>query len=138
MIRSTPDIDVCPSGEPGNLERLAALLADIQALRLDVDEEGFTPAGSTAGETSAEDLAAGGNFRFDTSLGVLDVMQWLAGIDEDDPYAELSADAAVAEAFGVRIQICSLAHLRAMKRAAGRARDLTDLADLDAAHSSGR
>jgi len=34
---------------------------------------------------------------------------------------------------GVTIAICALEHLRAMKRAAGRPRDLVDLEDLNAA-----
>ena len=33
--------------------------------------------------------------------------------------------------------VCSLAHLRAMKRAAGRPRDLADLAELDELHGAG-
>jgi hypothetical protein len=34
----------------------------------------------------------------------------------------------------VTLKVCSLAALRQMKRAAGRPRDLQDLADLEAAH----
>jgi hypothetical protein len=37
----------------------------------------------------------------------------------------------------VTVQVCSLADLRAMKRAAGRTRDLADLEDLDAGHGEG-
>jgi hypothetical protein len=37
------------------------------------------------------------------------------------------------QTFGVTIAICAVEHLRAMKRAAGRPRDLVDLEDLDAA-----
>ena len=40
--------------------------------------------------SSVDDLAAGGNFRLDTDLGPLDVMQWVAGIDVDNLYAELA------------------------------------------------
>jgi hypothetical protein len=35
----------------------------------------------------------------------------------------------------VNVAVCSLKDLRAMKRAAGRTRDLADLEDLDTAHS---
>ena len=42
--------------------------------------------------------------------------------------AVLVADALVVELAGLRIPVCSLAHLRAMQRAAGRPRDLQDLA----------
>jgi hypothetical protein len=77
-----------------------------------------------------EDLAAGGNFRLETSLGVLDVMQWVPGIDADRAYDRLRPGSREAIAFGIPIRVCSLSDLRAMKRAAGRPQDLQDLADL--------
>jgi hypothetical protein len=61
-------------------------------------------------------------------------MQWVPGIDADQAYATLAADAETAAAFGIEISICSLNALRTMKRAAGRPQDLQDLADLDTAH----
>lgn len=54
--------------------------------------------------------------------------------DVDNAYPTLAADARRAAAFGIEIQVCSLAALRVMKRAAGRPQDLQDLADLDTAH----
>ena len=84
--------------------------------------------------TRAEDLAQGGNFRLETPLGVLDLMQWVPGIAADHAYATLAADAESAQAFGIDIRVCSLNALRVMKRAAGRPQDLQDLADLDRAH----
>jgi hypothetical protein len=65
-----------------------------------------------------------------TRLGDLDVVQGLEGVL---PYAELRAGAIDVEMSDVTIAICALEHLRAMKRAAGRPRDLVDLDDLDAA-----
>jgi hypothetical protein len=65
-----------------------------------------------------------------TQLGDLDVVQGLEGVL---PYAELRASAIDVEMADVTIPICALEHLRAMKRAAGRPRDLVDLEDLDAA-----
>jgi hypothetical protein len=41
------------------------------------------------------------------------------------------------EIMGTTIAVCSLTDLCAMKRAAGRTRDLADLEDLDAAHEQG-
>jgi hypothetical protein len=69
-----------------------------------------------------------------TPVGVLDIMQWVPGIDSDQAYQTLAADAEQAVAFGIDIKVCSLACLRVMKRAAGRPQDLQDLADLDRAH----
>ncbi|HYM45091.1 MAG TPA: hypothetical protein VES65_02880, partial [Solirubrobacteraceae bacterium] len=68
-----------------------------------------------------------------TQLGDLDVVQGLEGVL---PYAELRAGAIDVEMADVTIPICALEHLRAMKRAAGRPRDLVDLEDLDAAQPS--
>jgi hypothetical protein len=84
--------------------------------------------------TRPDDLAAGGNFRLETSFGVLDLMQWIPGIDADQAYERLAASAESADAFGVEIKVCSLADLRQMKRAAGRPQDLVDLEDLASAH----
>jgi hypothetical protein len=75
----------------------------------------------------AAGLAMGGNFCLLTELGRLDVMQWLSGIEADDLYAEFDADAVEGSIDGVRVRVCSLEHLRAMKRAAGRPQDLKDL-----------
>jgi hypothetical protein len=49
------------------------------------------------------------------------------------PYAELRAQAIEVEIADVAIAVCALEHLRRMKQAAGRPRDLVDLEDLDAA-----
>lgn len=65
-----------------------------------------------------------------TQLGDLDVVQGLEGVL---PYAELRAKAIDIEMADVTIPICALEHLRTMKRAAGRPRDLVNLDDLDAA-----
>jgi hypothetical protein len=81
--------------------------------------------------TQPDDLALGGNFCLQTSLGRLDVMQWVSGIDADDLYAELEREALVGELEGIPVRVCGLEHLRAMKRAAGRPQDLEDLARLD-------
>lgn len=137
VIRSTQDVDICPSPDPANLRRLAALLQHLDIRQLGVDETGFQAHEMPFDPTNVADLAHGGNFRLETPLGVLDIMQWLPGIDADQAYETLARDALEAEAFGVRLRVCSLAALREMKRAAGRPRDLQDLADLDAAHPQG-
>lgn len=83
-----------------------------------------------ADATNPEHLAGAGNSRLDTDLGALDVMQWIAGIDTEDLYAELEPDSLQLDLDDAPIRYCSLAHLRAMKEAAGRPRDLDDLEHL--------
>lgn len=134
VIRSTKDIDIVPSDDPENLRRLATLLTDLDVRQLGVTGNGFAENEMPFDPTRPEDLARGGNFRLDTALGVLDLMQWVPGIDADHAYATLAAEAERARAFGTEIRVCSLRHLRTMKHTAGRPQDLRDLADLDAAH----
>jgi hypothetical protein len=134
VIRSTKDVDICPSPEPANLARLASLLRRLGVRQLGVGDDGFSAEELPFDPTRPEDLAQGGNFRLETPMGVLDVMQWIPGVDADSAYRSLAADAQPAAAFGIEIKVCSLRALRTMKRAAGRPHDLQDLADLDTAH----
>lgn len=132
VIRATKDLDICPDPARTNLERLASVLRDLQATQIGVedfeaDEMPFDP-------TSVEDLVRGGNFRLATRLGSLDIMQWISGIPGDDAYTTLAPEAIVVDLGALRVPVCGLRHLRAMKRAAGRPRDLQDLADLAIAH----
>ena len=76
-------------------------------------------------------LAEGERVQIDTALGALDVVQGLPGVPS---YSELRSRAQEVEILGVRLALCSLNDLRAMKRAAGRTRDLADLEDLGEAH----
>ncbi len=137
VIRSTQDVDICPNPDPDNLERLASLLRDLDVRQLGVEEGGFDQREMPRDPRDPDDLAQGGNFRLETSLGVLDIMQWVPGFDADHAYETLARDAEEATAFGVTLRVCSLAALRQMKRAAGRPRDLQDLADLEAARPEG-
>jgi hypothetical protein len=130
VIRPSRDLDIVPDPAPDNLRRLAQLLADIDARHvglgdLRADEFPFDP-------TRPADLEAGANFRLETRLGDLDVMQWVAGIDAEPAYAALAAEAMTGELGGIPLRVCGLEHLVAMKRAAGRPRDLDDLQRLGA------
>ena len=95
-----------------------------------LDTGDFKPEELPADPTRATDLAMGGNFCLLTNLGRLDVMQWLAGTETDDLYAEFDPDAVEGIVDGIPVRVCGLDHLRAMKRAAGRPQDLEDLRQL--------
>ena len=113
-----------PDPAPENLDRLARLAAELGGhVQL-----GESLLGSVHSITAL--LRSGERALIATQLGDLDVVQGLEGVL---PYAELRARAIDVEMAGVTIAICALEHLRAMKRAAGRPRDLVDLEDLDAA-----
>jgi hypothetical protein len=77
-------------------------------------------------------LEGGANFRLETHLGDLDIMQWVEGIDTEPAYAALATGAISGELDGVPLRVCGLDALIAMKRPAGRPRDLDDLQRLGA------
>jgi hypothetical protein len=130
FTRVTKDLDIVPSPARENLEKLAGALRDLNATILDTGD--FKPEEIPADPTRADDLAMGGNFCLHTDIGRLDVMQWLAGID-DDLYTALDRGAIESSVDGVPVRVCGLEDLRMMKRAAGRPQDLEDLRRLDVA-----
>jgi hypothetical protein len=79
----------------------------------------------------AGQLASGEQVAIETELGRL-VIQGLDGVPA---FEELRARATETEVLCVSVAVCSVEDLKAMKRAAGRTRDLADLEDLDAAGS---
>lgn len=124
VVRGTKDCDIVPDPAPGNLDTLS---------RVAVELGGHVQLGESllGSERSIAALLRGGERALiATRLGDLDVVQGLEGVP---PYAELRAGAIDVEIAGVTIAICALEHLREMKLAAGRPRDLVDLDDLDAA-----
>jgi predicted nucleotidyltransferase len=125
VLRGTKDLDVVVDPERENLARLAALAVDAggQVQRPDA----FLSSKFSIGAV----LAQGERVEIETALGSLDVVQGLPGVP---PYKELCLRAKQVEIMGVTIAVCSLEDLLAMKRAAGRTRDLADLEDLDTAH----
>jgi hypothetical protein len=124
VVRGTKDCDVVPDPAPENLDRLAHVVVELGGhVQL-----GESLLGSE--RSIAALLRSGERALIATRIGDLDVVQGLEGVL---PYAELQASAIEVELAGVRIAICALEHLRRMKRAAGRPRDLVDLEDLDAA-----
>ncbi len=129
-VRATKDLDIVPSPGKANLERLAALLRELDAElygtgEFRADEFPFDP-------LDPSQLADGGNFLLLTRAGRLDVMQWVPGIDADHAYEHLRATAIETQAGGHAVLVCSKADLITMKQAAGRRQDLDDLRQLGA------
>jgi hypothetical protein len=124
VVRGTKDCDIVPDPAPENLDALA---------RVAVELGGHVQLGDSllgSERSVAALLRTGERALIATRLGDLDVVQGLEGVP---PYQELRGKAIDVEMVDVTIAICALEHLRKMKRAAGRPRDLVDLDDLDAA-----
>lgn len=132
-VRATRDLDIVPDPDPANLTRLAHLLADIDAEHVGLGD--FSPDEFPLNPLDPDQLVQGANFRLNTSLGPLDVMQWIAGIDADPAYVALARDAIEVTFRGHELLVAGFDHLRAMKIAAGREQDLLDLRELEKRHS---
>jgi hypothetical protein len=128
-VRATTDLDIVPDPDPTNLTRLARLLRELEAQHVGVGE--FGPEEFPFDPLDPEQLAQGANFRLETTLGPLDIMQWVAGIDSDPAFTALEREAITVAFRNEQLLVCGLDHLRAMKRAAGRDQDLRDLAELE-------
>jgi hypothetical protein len=135
VVRATKDLDICPAPDRANLVRLATTLTSLHATQAEVGD--FEPPELPYDPTDPNDLAQGGNFRLETDLGALDVMQWISGLDADRAFEVLETEAISVDWHGLTVRVCSLPHLLAMKRSAGRPQDLKDLADLEIANEPG-
>lgn len=113
----TRDIDICYDRVPENLERLAAALRDLGVrLRGTDDDVPFV--------VDARTLAAGDHFTFASRAGDVDVLGTPAGIEAFD---ELDRRAVVFDLGDVTVHVASIDDLIAMKRAAGRPKDLIEV-----------
>jgi predicted nucleotidyltransferase len=123
VVRGTKDVDVVIATDPDNIKRVAEVA---------VAAGGHVRRGEALLGTPfsiAAVLADGEQVAIETDLGRLDVVQGLDGVPD---FEELRSRAAEAEILGSTVWVCSRDDLRAMKRAAGRTRDLADIEDLDA------
>ena len=120
--RATFDLDVCYERSPKNHLHLERALSPLNPRLRGVDQ-------SLPFFLDVRALGSGLNFTLTTSLGDLDLLGEVAGVGN---YADAAADADVVEAFGVSFKVLSLAKLEASKRAAGRPKDLQDLAEIAA------
>jgi predicted nucleotidyltransferase len=119
VVRATRDVDVLLAPEAENMKRLSDLIARWGATR---------PDGSPVPDGQ---IAPGRAINLSTPHGDLDL---LAERPSPLTFAEVVARANGRRVDGVETMVCSLADLVALKRIAGRKRDLVDLHDLETAH----
>jgi hypothetical protein len=121
FIRGTEDLDIVPDPDADNLKRLAEALGMLESTLPTAGGRPFSPA-SDFGV-----IRRGGNVTAMTRFGGLDVVQRAGGVPS---YSQLAEDAVGSELLGTPVQVCSLARLRAMKRAHSRTQDRLDLENL--------
>ncbi len=110
--RTTMDLDLTPDPDPENLHRLSAALGELEASPLDSGEEVLF-----------------------TRHGQIHILKEPKGAR---PFDEMRERALLVDLNGVAVAIVSLDDLIRMKRAAGRPRDLDDIATLAEVERSGR
>jgi hypothetical protein len=119
---TTQDLDVCYARDDANLEALAKLLGELHATL-----RGAPP--DVPLRLDARTLRAGDAFTFTTDLGAFDIVGSPAGGFD---YESLRAGSVPYDIGDVEVRLASVDDLIAMKRAAGRPRDLMGLEILGA------
>ena len=117
--RTTNDIDFVASPAPDNLQRLESALRELRAELWGVD------AHLLGIEVDAQAFAKGGNFTLATVAGGVDYFNEVPG---GVPYEQLRGRALRTKVRGVPVSVAAVDDLIRMKRAAGRPRDIQDLA----------
>jgi len=118
--RTTKDLDVIPSPDRPNLERLASALAEL----------GARPRDMPGGAPTAEHLASAPVVPpLTTEHGALHILRDVPGAP---PYDQLRNRALMIEFGGIALAVAGLDDLIAMKRASGRPGDDRDVAALTA------
>jgi len=122
VVRATRHVDLVPDPEAENLRRLAGILTALGARHPIQDD------------LTADNLAAPASIKLETRHSEVHVLNRMPGTPLFD---ELEAqEFAVEVAPGVFAPVCSLAHLRQMKRASDRPRDQVDLQELEELHGA--
>lgn len=121
--RATFELDITVALDADNVRRLAAALHDLDAPEVVSDIAGFI----AVDPRDEVDLARARTTRVPTRAGVLDILTAPTGAR---PFEILDEQAVEVEVQGVVVRVVGRDDLIAMKRAAGRPKDLADIADL--------
>lgn len=122
---ATVDVDICPSTDDSNLDRLAAALAELDArLRVSGEPDGvpFEPHADMLRQVELMTLI--------TAHGPLDLCFTPDGFP--DGFTTLTEHASVIKIAAVDVPVASLEDVVASKRAAGRPKDIIALPPLEA------
>ena len=119
--RATRDLDIAYAGDRGNLEALGEVLVALEAKPRGVDAE--LPFAADASTLDRVELLT-----LETSLGWLDVHRSLAGVSSYSGLRRRAERVKLADFF---VLVASVDDLIAMKHAAGRPQDQTDIAALE-------
>ena len=118
--RVTADLDLCYARHRENLRRLAAALAPFHPrLRGAPPDLPFL--------WDEQTLASGLNFTLTTDVGDVDILGEISGVGD---YAKVAAGSSPLTVGAIRVLVMDLDALERAKRAAGRAKDLLDLAEI--------
>jgi hypothetical protein len=119
VVRATRDVDVVYDPDPANLDAIQSLIQSWGATR---------PDGSPLAD---DELSPDRSIHLATPHGDVDLLsEQIASVS----FFNLLDRSEIRRIDGAEAPICSLADLVALKRAAGRERDLADLSDLEATH----
>jgi predicted nucleotidyltransferase len=118
----TNDVDVCYARDSANLKRLAEALQSVNARLRNVPE-------GLPFILDAETLQRGLNFTFSTDIGDLDLLGEIRGVGL---YKDVLEGSVTFELFGRQFSVIDIGKLIVAKRAAGRAKDLIALPELEA------
>ena len=117
--RVTRDLDVCYSRDPSNLKRLASALKRFGPSLRGAKALPFT--------LDAATLASGLNFTLSSAAGDLDLFGEVTGLG---PFAVVKRLSEPFTIYEREVRVLSLDGLERAKRAAGRLKDLVDLAEI--------
>ena len=133
-VRTTKDIDIVPKPATDNLSRLWDALTSIDARPGETAD--FRPEELPVPFSREAVVEGKGNWMLFTSLGRMDLMQYVEDLDGELSYDELRAGAERVDLdeVGHPIWVASVEHLIGMKQRANRDQDLIDITALRMAH----